>query len=218
MEKIRLLIVDDHPMIGEGMEMVLNLDPELIVLETTSDCRRGLELLRKWNPDVVILDFAMPELHGAEAIRLYRDTCPQTNIVVFSAHTEEKFVYQSLQAGAMAYVVKGSSHDELKQAICSANNGEYWISPRFSHSIIEGYLRNLQSLEPQCKNFESLSEREKQVFYLMADGHNTEEIADLLCISVNTVAKHRISLMKRLELKNVVEMTKFAIRQGLIEL
>lgn len=217
MEKIRLLIVDDHPIIGEGLGMILNLDPDLVVLGTAPDGKAGLELLGKLNPEVVVLDLGMPDLSGVEAIRLYREARPETAIVIFSAHTEEKFVYQSLQAGAMAYVIKGSSPEELKQAIRLVKKGEFWISPRFSHSIVQNYLRSLEQEDPQRSAFESLSDREKQVFQLMVNGCDTDEIGDLLCISVNTVAKHRISLMKKLEVKNVVEMTKLAIRQGLIE-
>lgn len=216
-DRVRLLIVDDHPVMGQGLEYFLNLDPGLQVLGTAKDGQAGLEQLRKLNPDVVILDLTMPNLSGQEAIRLYLETNSRIQIVVFSAHQEEKMVHQALQAGVRGYVVKGSSLKDLKQAIHYVRDGGYWISPQFSPGIVAAYLGNENRGLTGTGNFDSLSDREQQVFRLMVAGKETEEIADLLCISGNTVAKHRISLMRKLGLKNVVEMTKLAIRHGLID-
>jgi len=124
-EKIRLLIVDDHPIIGEGLEFFLNLDPGLIVLGKCETVHKGLDLLARLNPEVVVLDYSMPDLPGAEAIRMFLQADPRLIVVVFSGHKEEKVVYQALQAGARGYVLKGSPPEELIQAIKVVHQGGY---------------------------------------------------------------------------------------------
>jgi DNA-binding NarL/FixJ family response regulator len=217
MDKIRLLIVDDHPVVGEGLQIFLDQDPGLVVLATARDGQSGLEKLKHLNPDLVLLDISMPKLDGYQAIRLFLGACPQTKILVFSAHTEEKFVYQALQAGARGYVVKGASTKELKQAIYYVMEGGYWVSPQFSPNLVSNYLRSLTADDPEKSAFDSLSDREEEVCRLIVAGKETKEIAEILSISETTVAKHRISLMHKLEMKNSIELTKFAIRNGLIE-
>jgi len=217
MNSIRILVVDDHPIIGEGLEFLLNQDPGLLVLGTADNGRRGLELLRKLNPDVAILDLSMPQLDGFEAIRLFLGASPRLRIVIFSAHNEDQFVYRALRAGAQGYVIKGSPLEDLKQAIRYVAAGGYWVSPQFSRGIVEGFINRASPNEGQKNPFDRLSDREQQVFRLMAAGKETEEIGELLAISVSTVAKHRISLMKKLDLKNSFELIRFGLRHGLIE-
>jgi len=217
MEKTRILVVDDHPIVGEGLAMFLNPDPGLQVIASAGNALAGLEKLRKLNPEIVVLDLAMPEMSGQEAIKLYCEVNPRLGIVVFSSHQEEKHLIQALQAGARGYVVKGSSIKELKQAIEAVCKGEYWVSPLFRSGIIAGFLKSRRGETAGLSAFGTLSEREQQVFRLMVAGKETEDIAAILCISGNTVAKHRTSLLRKLGLKNVVEMTKFAIRNGLID-
>jgi len=214
-EKTTILLVDDHPIIGEGLEFFLNLDPNLEVIGTASNAMAGLTLLKKLHPNVVVLDLEMPDMDGLEAISLYRGTDPKISIIVFSAHTEEKFVYQSLFAGARGYVVKGASPDDLKQAINLVQRGGFWVSTQFSRNIIENYLKSHQEEDPEDRTLSELTEREKQVFRLIVAGKQTEEIGESLYISVNTVAKHRTSLMKKLGVDNVVDLTKLAIRHGI---
>ncbi len=218
MEKIGVLLVDDHPIVSEGLEFMLNLDPELLVLGTASDALKGLKIMEQLHPDVVVLDLSMPKMDGLEAINLYRESSSHTKIVVFSAHAEEKFVYRAFDAGAQGYVVKGAPLSELKQAIKFVKNGSYWVSSQFSKSIIEKYLKALKMEKPEQSAYDLLTSREKQVFRLMVEGKQTEEIGNLLFISSNTVAKHRRTLMQKLGFDNVVEMTKFAIRNGIIDI
>jgi len=218
MDKIRLLIVDDHPVVGEGLQMFLDQDPGLMVLATAKDGQRGLEKLNRLNPDLVLLDLSLPKLDGYQAIRLFLDARPQIKILVFSAHTEEKYVYQALQAGARGYVVKGASTKELIQAIYYVMQGGYWVSPQFSPNLVANYLKNLTADDPEKSAFETLTDREQEVFRLIVAGKETKEIGQILGISDTTVAKHRISFMRKLEMKNSIELTKFAIRNGLINL
>jgi len=216
-KSLRILVVDDHPVLREGLVLFLNQDPGFQVLGSADSGRTGLVLLKKLNPDLVILDLFMPEIHGMQAIHLFKDACPQVKILIFSASCEEKNVYQALRAGAQGYVVKGAPIEELRQAIHYIQGGGYFVSPRFSQSLVKCYLSNLPEDSSEALPFESLSGREQQVLRLMVEGKDTEAIAELLDISVNTVAKHRMAVMKKLNLKNVVEMTRFAIRHGIID-
>lgn len=217
MEKIRILVVDDHPVIGEGLEFFLNLDPGLLVMGIARNGNQGLELLRKLNPDLVVLDLSMPDLDGFEALRLFLEAKPNLRILIYSGHTEDRFVHQALRAGARGYAVKGSSFEDLKRAIHYIWDGGYWVSPQFSQGLIKNYLDPERPEDPAQAAFDSLSVREQQVFRLMVAGKETEEIAALLDISPTTVAKHRIALMRKLKLKSIVDLVKFAIRNGLAE-
>ncbi len=190
MKKIRILIVDDHPVVSEGLAYLLNLHPGLLVMSTASSARTGLEQLRKLQPDLVILDLSMPHLDGFDAIRLFLQTKPQLLIVIFSAHTEEKFVYQALQAGARGYVIKGSSPEDLKRAIYYIWEGGYWVSPQFSPQLIKNCLASRDSKDPERTALETLTDREQQVLRLLVTGKESEEISELLGISA-TAARGR---------------------------
>ena len=217
METIRVLVVDDHAIIREGLEFFLGLDSGLTVLGTAKSAIEGLERLRKLNPDVVVLDLSMPHLSGMDAIQLFRDAKPEVKIVIFTAREEEKFLHHALQAGAKGYVLKGTSTEALKQAIRYVWQGEYWISPQFSASLVKSYLQAPGLENGELEVYRQLTDRERQVFRLIVDGRQTEEISEILCISGNTVAKHRNSLKEKLGMNNAVEMTKFALRNGLVE-
>jgi two-component system, NarL family, response regulator NreC len=218
MEKIRLLVIDDHPIVSEALELFLNQDPGLLVLATARDAESGLEKLKHLNPELVVLDLFMPKLDGFQAIELYLEARPDVKILVFTARTEEHKVYQALRAGAHGYVVKGSSTKELVEAIYYVSQGGYWVSPQFSPGLVTNYLKNVQVGDTEKSAYEQLSGREQEVFRLIVSSYDTKKIANILCISETTVAKHRISLMRKLEIDNVVELTKFALRSGLIEI
>lgn len=217
MNKVSILLIDDHPIVVKGLQFFLDQDPGLRVVGVAPDGITGFKLLQQWHPEIIVMDLSMPKLDGLEAISLYRKTDPRLKIVVFTAHAEEKYVYQSLHAGAQGYVLKGSSPNELKQAIDFVRQGGCWVSPQFSQSIIQNYLNSKWSEDREIQAFDGLSDREEQVLRLMVAGKQTEEISEMLFISPNTVAKHRSSLMGKLGLKNIVELTKFAIRNGIIE-
>jgi DNA-binding NarL/FixJ family response regulator len=217
MEKIRLLVVDDHPVVSEAMEIILNRDPGLQVLGTARDGQSGLEKLKHLNPQMVILDLSMPVLDGFQALWLFLEAQPDVKILIFSARTDESNVYQALRAGAHGYVVKGTSTKELIEAIYYVSNGGYWVSPQFSPGLVANYLKNERLGDSEKSAFEKLSSREQEVFRLIVSGYDTKKIANILCISETTVAKHRISLMRKLKIDNVVELTKYALRSGLIE-
>lgn len=217
MEKIRLLIVAGYPIVSEGLESFLKEDPDILVMGIARDGQNGLEMIRQLNPDLVVLDPAMNDLEGSQAIHLYLNEYPDLKILIFSNHTDEHFVYQVLQSGAHGYVLKEATATELRQAIHYIHKGGYWVGPQFSADLVTNYLNSRQKEDQEKSTFELLTNREREVFDFIVNGKATKEIGEILCISETTVAKHRISLMRKLAMNNSVELTKFAIRNGLAE-
>jgi two-component system, NarL family, response regulator NreC len=217
MGKIRLLIVAGYPIVSEGLESFLKEDPEILVMGVARDGQSGLEMIRQLNPDMIILDPSLNDLEGSQAIHLYLNEHPDLKILIFSNNSDENFVYQALQSGAHGYVLKEATATELLQALHYIREGGYWVGPRYSADLVASYLSSRSKDDQEKFAFELLSKREREVCELIVSGMETKEISKILCISETTIAKHRISLMRKLELKNSVELTKFAIRNGLVE-
>ncbi len=218
MDMIRLLVIDDHPVINEGLPIFFENYPELMVVGTARDGLEGLEKLRRNDPDVIILDLVMPKLDGIEAIRLYLQEKPGVGIVVFTGHKNDMYIYQALEAGARGYVLKGNPVSQVVDAIREVRRGRFWLSPELNQSLIGMFLKGAGRRPEALDIFNSLSPRERQVFRLLAKGKSTTEVADILCISPKTVAKHRVAIKTKLDIKNVAEMANYAARIGLIEL
>ncbi len=215
-EEIRILLVDQFPIIEEGLESFLQDYPDLRIVATAQDGLTGLEELRRTAVDVAILDLALPELDGAEAILLYLEQHPGLGVIVYSGQADETSVYRALKAGARGYVLKSSPISELAEAIRAVQRGDFFLSPSLNPAIIQFYLDHRGTEEDELGSYERLSDREQQVFRLLADGKQTNEIAEILCISPKTVAKHRVAIKKKLDLQSPAEMTQYAIRLGLI--
>lgn len=216
MEKFRLLIVDPQPIVEEGLGLLLEKDPDFSVIATASSCAGGLEELRRWDVDIVIMELSLPEFDGEEAIRTFLAEKPELEVIVYSAQDEEASVFRALKAGAKGYVLKSSPVSELVDAIREVHRGGYALSPSLNPAIIEYYLKNRDSEFDELAEYAQLTEREKQVFRLLADGKLTREIADTLFISPKTVAKHRAAVKKKLALKTSAEMAQYAIRHGIL--
>ena len=215
MASMRLLIVDDHPIIEEGLLFFLEKYPDIEVVGTARDGREGLEQLRKTKPDMVLLDLAMPKLDGVEAIRLYLQERPEVGIVVFTGQKSSVYLYQALQAGARGYVLKGSPIAQIVEALRAVREGGSWLSPELSDAIVDSLTRKPDQGPDELAAFKSLTVREQQVFRLLAAGKATRDIADLLHISPKTVAKHRVAVKEKLQLRNPAEMATFATQMGL---
>lgn len=218
MSKINILIVDDHPIIVDGLEFFLGHDPRLKVVGTASNGRSGLKQIMEKKPDVVVLDLSLPDIDGLQAMQLFLESRPDLKVVIFSVHSDESYVFQSLKMGARGYVLKKESYDDLKRAIQHIHSGGCWVSPEFSKSLIEKFVFNQAGEGEQQDPLAELTTREKQVFRLMVSGSDTAGICDILCISEKTVSKHRSAMMSKLKTKNLVELTKFAIKHKLIEI
>ncbi len=217
MDKIKVFIVDDHPIVREGLPQLLESQPDLEVIGTAETGKKALEHLRLLRPDVIILDISMPEMNGFEAISLLKNFLPNCQIVVYSMHDKEAYVHKVLSSGALGYVLKGAPIAELTAAVRAVAQNEYFLSSKLNHDVIECYLTHRIEKNKELSRYDLLSEREQQVFRLMVEGKTTAQTGDILCVSPKTVEKHRLSIMKKLNLRNLVDMIKYGVRIGVID-
>lgn len=215
MTELRVLIVDDHPIINEGLSLFLNAYPDIAIVGTAGDGQEGLAKLRALGPDCLIVDLSMPKLGGLDAIRLYLKEQPDLGIVVYTGHAEEIMVYEALQAGARAYVLKGAPVSVLVNALREVHRGGYWLCQELNPTIIKRYLQKPGQDVDAFSEYNTLSSREKQVFLLLAKGRTPREIGETLYISIKTVSKHQAAIREKLKLKNAAEMAIYAVRLGL---
>jgi two-component system response regulator NreC len=215
-KKIRILVADDHAIVREGLRQLINAQPDLEAAGESGDGHETLERAKTIRPEVILLDIAMPGLSGLEVIRLLRDSLPDSRIVILSMHAKETYVQQALAAGAMGYVLKASPSSDILEAIRAAHRGEYYLSSRIRTEVIGAYLKATRT-PPSVRGYELLSDREQQVFRLVAEGHSTARIADFLCVSPKTVEKHRTSLMNKLGIHDRVGLLKYAIKLGIVD-
>jgi len=216
MKKIRVLIADDHAIVRDGLQQLLKSQPDLEPAGEAEDGQQALEAAKTLRPDVILLDIAMPRLSGIEVIALIREAVPASQVVVLSMHAKETYVQQALAAGALGYVLKASPSRDILDAIRAAYRGEYFLSSRLQAEVIGKYLQAQQSI-PSIRSYDLLSEREQQVFRLVAQGRSTSQIADILCVSPKTVEKHRASLMNKLDVHDRLDLLKYAIKIGVVD-
>ncbi len=213
--KIRVFIADDHAIVREGALRLLNAQPDMEVVGEASDGREVLPKAQQLKPDVVVLDISMPGLSGLDLVPLLRQALPQTQIAVLSVHNKEAFVQQILHAGALAYVLKTSPTADLLEAIRAVHLGEYYLSAKVRAEVIGSYLRQPPG-DQAASCYANLTEREQQVFRLVAQGRTNREIADILFLSPRTVEKYRAQAMAKLGLKDLVEVIHYAIEHSIV--
>jgi two-component system, NarL family, response regulator NreC len=213
--KQRIVIAEDHTILREGLRALLSSDPELEIVGEARDGQEAIRSVEKSKPNLILMDLSMPRMNGMDAIKEIKKRSPETKILVLTVHKNEEYILATLQAGADGYVLKDSTHSELEMAIKSVFAGNHYISPGISDKIIGGYLEGKRPLKP-ISPWETLTQRERGILKLIAEGYKNKEIADYLCISVKTVEKHRANLMQKLDLHNISDLTAFAIEKGLI--
>jgi len=215
-KKVKIVLAEDHTILREGLRALLSADPELEIVGEAADGREAVRCVEKLGPQLVLMDLSMPRMTGLDAIREIRRRHPETKIVALTVHKTEEYLRTALKAGADAYVLKDATHGELSLAIKNVLAGKSYLSPGVSDKVIEGYLEGKGSRMPNSV-LGLLSQREREVLKLIAEGFKNREIADDLCISLKTVEKHRANLMKKLDLHNAAALTAYAIEQGLVE-
>lgn len=213
---IKVLVVDDHAVVRQGIKMVLEADPELVVVGEASTGEEAIDLVGDLTPSVVVMDVGLPGLSGFEATRRIRDAYPDVQVLALTVHDSEAYVFQMLQAGATGYVVKRAPADEVIQAVKGAHRGEAVLHPTAAKLLIRDYLSRVERGEEA--SYDALSDREREILKLIAEGKTNKEIAELLYLSVKTIQTHRANLMRKLGMHDRTELVKYAIRKGLIGL
>ena len=213
---IQIVIADDHKLMREGLSSLLSQNADIVVVGQANNGREAVQLVEKCRPDLVVMDVSMPDLNGIDATRQIISKSPRTRVIALSMHSDRQFVAEMFRAGARGYLLKDSAFEELATAILKVARNETYIAPKLSGFNIEDYTRTAEPSEVLLKP--KLSEREREVLQLMAEGNGTKEIAALLHLSAKTVETHRQHLMDKLEIYSVAELTKFAIREGLTTL
>ncbi len=216
MNDTRILLVDDHQMVREGLKALLEKQEGLEVTGEAEDGRAAVKMVEKLNPDLVVMDVTMPGLNGIEATRQITKRFHNVKILALSMHKDDRFVLEMLDAGAAGYTLKSSAFQELAEAIRAVLAGEIYLSPRIASQAVQRYLdRGSKQVGTVVKD---LTKREREVLQLVTEGGSSKEIAAQLHLSAKTIEVHRQNIMDKLGIRTVAELTKYAIRQGLTSL
>lgn len=216
MRPIRILLAEDHTLVRKGLRSLLEGEDGLVVVDEAVDGREAVEKAGQLQPDIVLMDIAMPGLNGLEATRQLRQRHPMVQVVILTMYADEEYIPQLLEAGARGYVVKQAAPEELIAAVRAVHQGEIFLTPSVSRTVVQEYLRQAASMSRSGQNL--LTPREREVLQLIAEGHPPRQIAQLLCISVKTVEAHRANLLRKLAATSTAELTRHAIRRKLISL
>ena len=210
---IRIVLADDHAIVRHGISRAIQQHEDIEVVGQTSDGLSTIDMVRELQPDVVLMDIAMPDINGIEATRQIVRDHPDVKIIALSMHSAKKFITEMLKAGASGYLLKDCEFEELVNAVREVISGKTYISPAIADVVVENFIRS--SEEQGSSAFSSLSNREREVLQLMAEGNTTKQIGLLLHISPKTVEAHRLRVMNKLDIDNVAQLTKYAIQEGL---
>ncbi|AWK76370.1 DNA-binding response regulator (plasmid) [Rhodococcus oxybenzonivorans] len=211
----RILLADDHALVRRGVRLILDNEPDLTVVAEAGDGAEAIEKARIHRPDLVILDIAMPRLTGLQAARELSRLTPGLHILVLTMYDNEQYFFEALKAGACGYVLKSVADRDLVEACRAAMRDEPFLYPGAVTALIRNYLARAEQGESIPDK--AITDREEEILKLVAEGHSSKEIADLLIISTKTVERHRSNLLQKLGLRDRLELTRYAIRAGLIE-
>ena len=219
MSPIKVLLAEDHTIVRKGIRSLLDGVTDIEVIGEAEDGREAVEKVGQLLPDVVLMDNTMPILNGLEATRQIKKQFPHIMVLILTMHTDEEYIFQFLQAGASGYLVKKTVPKELVSAIKAVYRGDSFLSPSISKKVIEEYLRHGRETDTRKEDsYTQLTDREREVLQLIAEGFTNKEIAEQLHLSIKTVGNHRLNLMEKLDIHNVSDLTKYAIRKGIISL
>jgi RNA polymerase sigma factor (sigma-70 family) len=212
---IRVLLADDHGVVRKGLRFILEQETDMEVAGEAADGREAVRLARELSPEVVVMDIAMPQLNGIDATSQIVKQNPRINVLILSMHNDETYLLRALEAGARGFLLKDTAEEDLVRAVRVAAQGKPFFSPAIAQALLEDYMRNLQQRNQQ-DSYSLLTEREKEVLQLLAEGRSNKEVAQLLNLSVYTVETHRTRIMQKLNLHNTAELVLYAVRKKII--
>jgi len=215
MAHIRILLADDHTMVRDGLRSLLEKQPDMTVVAEAADGRESVRLAEEQSPDVVVMDIAMPNMNGIEATRRIVATHPDTAVLILSMHQDESYVLRSLKAGAKGYLLKDSLRSDVIEAIRSVSQGRSYLTRKVSRLLQEDYVRQLEQ-RGLDDSYELLTDREREILQLVAEGRTNKEVAALLNISPTTVETHRTHILQKLNLHSIPDLILYAVRKGII--
>jgi two-component system response regulator NreC len=215
--KIGVLLVDDHAIIRAGVRMLLETQPDIEVVGQADGGLEGVHLAQELRPDVVIMDLSMPDMDGFEATRRIKRHSPQMAVLALTMHDSEEYFFEVLKAGASGYVPKKAAPTDLVAAIRAVHGGGVFLFPTVARALVSDYLKRVETGGEQA-SYDGLTDREREVLKLIAEGHTNQEIADKLVISAKTVERHRANIMEKLNLHHRTDLVRYAIRKGLIDI
>ena len=215
MQKIRVLVVDDHPIVRDGVCSLLGLTPDIEVVGEAANGAEALEVVNKLMPDVVLMDTAMPIMGGLEATRRICKEFPTIRVLAFTQYDDKEYVFPVIESGACGFISKTAAIAELALAIRSVHHGDSFLSPSAAKLLVENY-QHTGSAVTTNDSYEQLTDREREILRLLADGYTTQKIADMLAISPKTVEGHKTNLMAKLDIHNRTDLVKYALRKGII--
>lgn len=213
---VKILLADDHKITRQGLRSLLEKEPDMEVVAEAEEGRTAVRLVRELLPDVVVMDVSMPDLNGMEATHQIVAEHPNVKVIALSIHSDNLFVSEMLKSGASGYLLKDCAFEELARAIHVVVDGKTYLSPAVSGVVVDDYLHRLARTESPSS--EVLTDREREVLQLIAEGESTKQVALKLHISVKTVETHRRQIMSKLDIHTIAELTKYAIRKGLTSL
>jgi two-component system response regulator NreC len=217
MNKIKVLVTDDHTIVRDGICALLTLAGDIEVVGEAANGMEALEKVNELDPDVVLMDISMPIMGGLEATRRICKECPRTKIIALTQYIDKEYVFPVLEAGAKGFISKVAASSELAQGIRAVSQGESYLSPAIASVLVESYQQG-STLRDLHDPYEDLTDREKDVLKLLAEGYTTQQAADMLVISPKTVEGHKTSLMAKLDIHSRVELVKYAVRRGIIDI
>jgi len=216
LKTIKVMIAEDHTIVRQGLARLLSDQPGLEVVGQAVNGRDAVEMAEKLNPDIIIMDIAMPKMNGIEASKKIRKLLPRTKILILSMYSHEHYIHELLEVGVSGYLLKDSSGRDIIKAIDDALKIKTFLSPAISKRVAESTLSPHKSTSRE-ESFKLLSNREKEVFQLIAEGHSARAIADMLCVSLSTIKTHRAKIMEKLVAKSSVQLAHIAIQLGLVD-
>lgn len=212
-DKIKIMIVEDHTIVREGIRELLARNPSFEVVGEAEDGMEAIKLAPKVMPDIILMDISMPNLDGLSATKEIKKRYPNFKVLILTIHDSEEYIYQILKYGADGYVLKEAAYDELVSAIEAVMRGKKFLSPSISGEVINRYVRQPR---PQKNPLDTLTQKEREILTLIAEGYKNKEMADKLFVSVKTIEFHRLNLMKKLDIHNQAALIRFAIRSGML--